>query len=54
MALLRSAFVANREVVKRRGQWWASAMKDSWGVSHGAPVDGVDAAISAWTADLRN
>ena len=27
-------------------------MRESWGAPPGAAVDGVDAAISAWTADL--
>ena len=51
---LHPAFVVNREVVKQHGQWWDSTVKDNWGALPGANVDGVDAAISAWAADLRN
>ena len=39
-------------VEQHRGQWWDSAVKDSWGALPGAPAGGVDAAFSAWTSDL--
>ena len=54
MAVLHSAFVANDGVAIRRGQKGDSATKARCGALPGAPVDGVDAAISAWPADLRN
>ena len=51
MAVLDSAFVADKRNVKHHGQWWVPAMKDSWGAPPRAPADGLDAAVSAWTAD---
>ena len=52
LATLHSAVVVNQEVAKRHGQLWDSAPKDGWGALPGAPVDRVDAAISARAADL--
>ena len=46
LAALQFAFVAGKKVVGRHGRW-------SDPVTDGAPVNGMDAAISSWTADLR-
>ena len=49
-----SVFVADKEVAKPHGQCWDSAMGDSLGALPDGPADGVDAAVSAWAADLCN
>ena len=54
VAVLHSASVMDKEVIKRHGQRWGPAMEDSWGAPPTSPADGVGAAISAWTADLRD
>ena len=53
LAVLLSAFAANGYVVMQHRQWRVSVMEGSWGALPSTPVDGVDAASSAWAADLR-
>ena len=52
MAILHSALVADKEMVEHHGHCWDAVMRDGWGAVPSSPVDGVDAAISAWTANL--
>ena len=53
MAVFRSAFLADGEVVEYHGPWWGPVMRDSWGALPSSSVVGVDAAMSAWTAESR-
>ena len=48
---LHSDFVVRKEVVKGHAQWLDPEMKAHWVINHATPVEAVDAAISAWTAD---
>ena len=52
MAASQSAYVADKDVVKQHGQWRGPVMEESSPALPNAPVDGADAAISAWKADL--
>ena len=47
-------FVADTEKVKKHAEWWEPEMKARWDATYGPPVEGVDAAIPAWTAEERS
>ena len=53
MAALQPDCVADKEVVNQHNRWRAPIMKKSRAALPPAPVDGLDAGISAWTAHLR-
>ena len=44
------AFALNREPVNQRAHSWDPTLKETWGASPGASLDGVDATVYAWTA----
>ena len=52
LGTLHSVVVAGKNVIKNYGQCWNPVIKDRWAASPSSPVGGVDAAISARTADL--
>ena len=53
LAASQSTPGADVEVAEQRGQRWDPGAKVSWGGLPWTSVDGVDAAVSAWAADLR-
>ena len=53
MAFFDSAFMSDKEVVEHLGLWRGPVIGNSWSAPPSPPVTGVDAAISASTADLR-
>ena len=52
MTVSQAAVAMDKEMNNHHGQWWGSAMRAGWRALAGSPVDGVDAATSAWTANL--
>ena len=45
------AFVSHRKVVADPAAWWDPNMRNKWGALGASPLEGVDATISACTAD---
>ena len=48
---LHLSFVADKEVAKENAQWRDPEMKADWGATDASPLEWVDAAIAASTAD---
>ena len=51
---LHPAFVADKEAVKEHARTWSQALKAHWNAAIAFPMEGVDAAISAWIEDQCN
>ena len=51
---LHVAFVADKELVEEGAQWWGPGMNARPNAATASPMEGVDAATSAWAADQCN
>ena len=51
---LHLAYAVYKEAAKQYAHWRDPALKEAWGISLDASLDGVGAAVSAWTAGRCN